>query len=175
MTEEQSEILRQQVIRELEAVLNIKSYTNLLIYLGRDYLKTIYGYESIIPEELTVQIAAGGLGRKLSILHNWLYDGLSHLQSKQDIVATKEVVRLRGVEVNLTSEQVLDVARQALATQDQKATHYQSWYVQVDNQRVAPKWLVSQITGLPVSSFHTGNAKKLLRELGIPVFLDAQI
>jgi hypothetical protein len=46
---------------------------------------------------------------------------------------------------------------------------YQSWYVVVDNQRVAVKWLVSQITGLPVSAFVSDEARRLLVQLGIKV------
>jgi hypothetical protein len=169
MTKAQSKRLHHQVITELETVLNSKTYTNLLICLGRDYLEAIYGYESIISGGLTVQVAMGGLGRKLSILHDWLYGDSSNLQNDQDLVATKEIVRLRGVEVNLTAEQILDIARQAIATKDQRATHYQSWYVQVDDQRVAPKWLVGQITGLPVSNFVTDDARRVLTRLGVEV------
>ena len=174
LTKGQAQELRHQVITELETILNRKSYTNLLICLGKEYLEVICDHETIIPDSLSVQVATGGMGRKLSVLYNWLY-GASSLETNQGLASTKGKGRIRGVEVSLTAEQILDVARQVLATQDQRATRYQSWYVQVDDQRVAPKWLVSQITGLPVSSFHTGNAKKLLRELGIPVLLDAQI
>jgi len=175
ITKEQSHKLHHQVITELETILSSKSYTNLLICLGRDYLEAIYDYEAIIPDGLSVQVATGGIGRKLSVLYDWLYGDLSNLETNQNLAPMKGTGRIRGVEVTLTVEQVLDIARQALTTQDERATRYQSWYVQVDDLRVAPKWLVSQITGLPVSSFHTGNAKKLLRELGIPVLLDAQI
>jgi hypothetical protein len=169
ITKEQSGKLRHQVITELETILNSKTYTNLLVCLGRDYIEAIYGYESIIPDRLTVQVATGGLGRKLSILHNWLYGDSSNLRNRHDLVATTGAVRLRGIEVNLTSEQVLDIARRAITTKDRGATHCQSWYVQVDDQRVAPKWLVSQITGLPVSNFVTDDARRVLTRLGVEV------
>jgi len=169
LTKEQSDKLHYQVITELETVLSSKSYTNLLICLGRDYLETIYDYEAIIPNGLSVQVATGGIGRKLSVLYDWLYGDLSNLETNQDLASTKGTVRIRGVEVTLTSEQILDVARQAIATKDRGATHCQSWYVQVDDQRVAPKWLVSQITGLPVSNFVTDDARRVLTRLGVEV------
>jgi len=174
LTKGQVHELRHQVITELETILNRKSYTNLLICLGKEYLEVICDHETIIPDSLSIQVATGGMGRKLSVLYNWLY-GASSLETKQDLASTKGTGCIRGVQVTLTAEQVLDVARQALTTQDERATRYQSWYVQVDDLRVPPKWLVSQITGLPVNKFHTGSAKKLLRELGISVLFDAQI
>jgi hypothetical protein len=174
LTKGQAQKLHYQVITKLETILNRKSYTNLLICLGKEYLEVICDYETIIPDSLSVQVATGGIGKKLSVLYNWLYGG-SSLETKQDLASTKGTGCIRGVEVTLTAEQVLDIARQALTTQDERATRYQSWYVQVDDLRVPPKWLVSQITGLPVNKFHTGSAKKLLRELGISVLFDAQI
>lgn len=169
LTKDQSEKLHPQVIGELQTVLSSKTYTNLLICLGRDYLEVIYGYEAITPNELAVCVATGGIGRKLSILHDWLYGDSSSLRKEQGVVSTKGRVFIQSVEVTLTSEQILDIARQGITAKKQKATHCQSWYVPVDSQRVALKWLVSQITGLPVSSFHTESAKKVLWQLGVPV------
>ncbi|RUR72632.1 hypothetical protein PCC6912_61890 [Chlorogloeopsis fritschii PCC 6912] len=64
---------------------------------------------------------------------------------------------------------MLDVAYQALQTDDQEFTRFQSWYVDVGTNRVAPKWLVSQLTGLSVRDFTTKEALRLLAQLGIEV------
>jgi hypothetical protein len=169
MTRERAKILQPGIITELKTTLSYKTYTNLLIWLGRDYFEAIYGYEAIIPDTLNVQIALGGTGRKLSILHDWLYGDSSNLRNDQNFASTGGKVRIRGVEVNLTSEQVLDLARRAIVAGEQGVSRYQSWYVPIDDQRVAPKWLVSQITGLPVSSFVTDEARRVLAKLGILV------
>jgi hypothetical protein len=63
----------------------------------------------------------------------------------------------------------MEIARQAIVDNPQNATNYQSWYIQIDDQRVAPKWLVSQLTGLPVSDFVTTDARRLLAQLGFEV------
>jgi hypothetical protein len=42
-------------------------------------------------------------------------------------------------------------------------------YVVVDEQQVAPKWLVSQLFGLPVNAFATDEARRVLAHLGIEV------
>ena len=169
ITKEQSEILHRQVIPELETVFSSRTYTNLLICLGKDYLKAIYGYEAIIPQGITVQIAIGGMGRKLSILHDWLYSDLSSLQNPQLSALPKGSACIRDVEVKLTPDQILDVARLAISKGERNTTRYQSWYVPIDDQQVAPKWLVSQITGLPVSNFVTDEARRVLTQLGVEV------
>jgi hypothetical protein len=64
---------------------------------------------------------------------------------------------------------VLETACQALSSQSKNATCYQSWYVEVGMVRVSPKWIVSQLTGLPVGSFHTSDARRVLQQLGISV------
>jgi len=69
----------------------------------------------------------------------------------------------------LTPTQVFDVARQALAEGKGNPGCYQSWYVLIEEQRVSPKWLVSLLTGLPVSDFHSSAARRMLIQLGIEV------
>lgn len=169
MTKERAQALHKQIFANLKSLLNKKSYTDILICLGKDYLRAIYGYESIIPDGSTIKLASGGIGKKLSILHDWLYGDSSNLLNARNLATPKGSIRVRGIEVNLTSEQVFDIAREAIATKDRRVTHYQSWYVLVDDQRVAPKWLVSQITGLPVSNFVTDEARRVLTQLGVEV------
>ena len=70
----------------------------------------------------------------------------------------------------MTPDEVLTAARQALVEGRGRPSNYRSWYVQVDDQRVGPKWLVSQLTGLPVSAFVADEARRALRQLGIPVY-----
>ena len=62
----------------------------------------------------------------------------------------------------------MDVARFAIA-EEWNIPEYQVWYVQVDDQQVPPKWLVSKLTGLPVNAFHTNEARRVLHQLGIEV------
>jgi hypothetical protein len=69
----------------------------------------------------------------------------------------------------MTPTEVLAVARRGLAAEIAAARRYQSWYVSVDADRVAPKWLVSQLTGLPVSCFATDEARRVLARLGVEV------
>jgi hypothetical protein len=60
-------------------------------------------------------------------------------------------------------------ACRALAKGEGNPGSYQSWYVPVDGHKVAPKWLVSQLTGLPASAFVTDEARRVLAQLGVKV------
>lgn len=169
MTARRAKILHPRVISDLEALLSNKSYENFLLCLGRYYLKSIEGYENFVPGNMTVKEAAGGLGRKLSVLHDWLYGSSSKLKNFEPIPSLMQKVCIRGIEISLTSEQIIEVARKAIPLRGNKAMQCQSWYVQIDHQSIAPKWLVSQITGLPVNRFSTEEARRVLTQLGVKV------
>lgn len=170
MTRMRSRQLQPKVVAELENILNLGSYQELFICVGRDYLQALDGYDTLIQDGLRVRIATGSLGKKLSELHNWLYGESAKQYQSAPVVQPKGKANLKGIEVALTPAQVLDIARQALAEGKGKPFSYQSWYVLIDGQRVAPKWLVSQLTGLPVSDFHSIGARGMLEKLGIQVY-----
>ncbi len=161
--------LRPQALTTLKHVLEDGQYEGLFISVGKDYLQALTGYETLTPAGLKVKVSMGTQGRKLAALHDWLYGSPAVLPRKSISTSTQGKVRIRGVEIALTSEQVLEVARQALTEERGDPTHYQAWYVLVDDQRVAPKWLVSQLTGLPLNAFVTSEALRTLKELGIEV------
>lgn len=170
MTQQRARELHSGVISELGKIFNTKSYQELFIFAGRDYLPTLDGYDVLMPSGLSVRVASSGLGKKLSELHDWLY-GKSPDLHYISLTANRNGKKpcIRGIEVILTPEQVLDVARQGIAEGKRELTNFQSWYVPVDTQQVAPKWLVSQFTGLSVSDFTTQEARRLLAQLGIEV------
>jgi hypothetical protein len=167
MTPQRTRELQLCVIEELTQVLS-KSYKELFIYMSRIYLQAMEGYDRLFSPELTIRVATGGLGKKLAELYSWLYKPHNFYHKPPPVTRQP---RIRGIEVALTSEQVLDVARRELAEGRSNSTRYQAWYILVDGKRVAPKWLISQLTGLPVSSFHTNDAIRVLQQLGIQVYM----
>jgi hypothetical protein len=56
-----------------------------------------------------------------------------------------------------------------MAADSHGSDHFHSLYVLLDGERIAPKWLVSQLTDLPPSAFSTQDALRALGQLGIPV------
>ncbi|MBD2498871.1 DUF6884 domain-containing protein [Nostoc sp. FACHB-280] len=170
MTAKIAQQLHLGVITELKNIANARLYQEMFICIGRDYLPAINGYQHIFPANLNIEIASGSLGGKLSQLHDWLYGKPPEISCDQPkFLKCHKKNQIRGINVTLTPQQVLDVAYQALQAGNQEFTRFQSWYVVVGNNRVAPKWLVSQLTGLSVGDFTTKEALRLLSQLGIVV------
>lgn len=160
--------LQPPTLTALKQILLDRQYDELFISMGKDYLRILDGYESLIPANLKVIISTGVMGRKQAELRNWLHKGSSEVPDNQMKVAQQGKAYLRDVEIALTSKQVMDVARLALAD-ERNIPKYQVWYVQVDGQKVPLKWLVSHLTGLPVNAFHTNEARRVLQQLGIEI------
>ncbi len=160
--------LQSLTLTELKRILADRQYDELFISMGKDYLRVLDGYESLIPANLKVIISKGVIGRKQAELRNWLHGGVSVPSDNQMEVTQQGKANFRGVEISLTSNQVMDVARLAIA-EKQNIPKSQVWYVQVDDKRVPLKWLVSKLTGLPVNAFHTDEARRVLQQLGVEV------
>jgi hypothetical protein len=169
MSPQRAQELQSEVISELEQVLQANHYHELFISLGQDYWQALAGYEQFVTAETKITIAQGSQGGRQAALRRWLDNGLAGQPKDHSGVAQSGKARIRGIEIALTPEQVLEFARQALVEGSGDPTGYQSVYVLVDGQRVTPKWLVSQLTGLPVGSFHTGDARRVLEQLGVEV------
>lgn len=171
MTLARARELHSHVITELSLILNKSPYQKLFINLGQAYFQAIESYESLVIPSLDIKIATGSLGKRLSELHDWLYEAPSgrNYTSVRNINIQTHKSSIRKAEVELTVEQALDVARQALHKGARKAKNYQSWCVPIDDELVAPKWFVHQLTGLPVSAFSTGESLRFLSQLGIEV------
>lgn len=163
MTARRAITLNPAVSAEVERLLAQRIYRKLLINVGQNYQPALAGFESLAPDDLEVAQASGSSGRRLTILHDWLHSEsppsrpVSHIGS----------ACLRRIEITLTPDEVIDIACRALAEGKGAPHDYQSWYVRINDHRVAPKWLVSQLTGLPVGAFHSDEARRVLLQLGI--------
>ncbi len=169
MTPERASKLNSQVLPDFKQILQDQFYNELFIGLGKNYLSALAGYEQVIPANSRIIVSQGSQGRRQAELRDWLYSKLPGQPSNQTTESPGGKACIRGVEITLTPEQVLDEVRKLLGNGQNNSTSYHSWYIAVDDQRVAPKWLVSQLTGLPVGAFHTGDAKRVLQQLGIEV------
>lgn len=171
MTKDRVRELHPKVIDELTKIISSKPYQELFICVGRDYLQALSGYEELlIPERCNVKIAKGSVGKKLSELYQWLY-GTPATPRYPTSVTPQGKAYLKGVELKMTPGQVVDKARHAIAeAKNDEPNRYISWYVVIDDRKVAPKWLVSQLTGLPVKAFTASEARRVLRHLGIQVY-----
>ena len=169
MKPQRAKELQQPTLEELKQILIDKQYMELFISLGKDYLRVLTGYKSLTPANLNVTVSTGAMGYKLGKLRSWLHGGTLRLPDNQRGVIQRNKVYLRDVEIAHTPEQIMEIARTALA-KEQTVPKCQMWYVQVAGQQVPLKWLVNQLTGLPVSAFHTNEARRVLQQLGIEIY-----
>jgi hypothetical protein len=133
--------------------------------MGREYRRTLEDSGMPWPIGLTVTEAEGSMGGKQAQLHDWLH-GVPPAMSTN---SRSGVALFCGVKIDFTPQQVLEVARLALESNEKGAADYRMWYVLVDNRRVSPKWLVNQLTGIPVNRFHSDSARHVLAQLGINI------
>jgi hypothetical protein len=172
MTKVRSQELQSPVRVKLQQILQKGDYRSILFCLSQNYLQVLGDCESLHKEDFKIQIATGTLGRKLSVLYKWLYGRVPQYLHSSSTIAPCGKATLKGIEVALTEAEVMEIARQALKQGQGKPDNYQTWYVLVGDRPVSPKWLVSQLTGLPVSAFHSQSARRMLQQLGIQIYSD---
>lgn len=158
--------LNPTVSAEMERLLAQRIYRKLLINVGQNYYPALAGFESHVPDGLEVAQASGSSGRRQTMLRDWLR---GEPPPNQTFSPTGGAC-LRGIEITLTPDEVIDIARRALAEGKGTPYNYQSWYVPINGHRVAPKWLVSQLTGLPAGAFHSDEARRVLLRLDVEVY-----
>ncbi|MGI8549323.1 MAG: DUF6884 domain-containing protein [Dehalococcoidia bacterium] len=168
MTAERAREVRDSVRDRLRGILAEGCYEALYINAGKEYQQALGDIAAPAGTETRIIAAEGSQGKRLSALHNWLY-GESGGSLYPSVVGGRRQARIRGVVVVSTKEQVLKVARLELMRQSSDPYRFQSWYVLIDNEKVGPKWLVTQLTGLAPASFGTSEACRLLQLLGIEV------
>lgn len=172
LTLQKTETLRPQVLAGLQSILGETPYSVLFLSMSKTYLLALRGYEALLPASVRASEAEGTQGRKLSLLFDWLYGNPPNPPVVEKMPRQERQghpVVIRGVELTLSPGSIFDIARIELEKDIKSAKRYQSWYVEVDDHCVGPKWLVSQISGLPVSAFTTSEARRVLAQLGVEV------
>jgi hypothetical protein len=169
MTPARARELRPVVLDELDRITVSRSSLEILVCAGQHYLAALNVDDFSLRSNITMKVCAGVSGRKLAQLYGWLHGGPPRLGYNVSTRARGNRVHLRRMEISLTLEQVLNSTKEALVEEHGKSERYESWYVEVDGRRVAPKWLVSRLTGIPVASFHSDEARRVLQQLGLEV------
>jgi hypothetical protein len=167
MTAARATILRPAVSASLQALADAQCFADIYVAMGSIYRRSLPDCTALMPGDVPVHIVSGSLGRQLSVLHDGLYGGPP--ASASHGMRAVSTVRLRGIERSIMAAEALAAARQALAAGSGRPFAFQSWYVALDCERVAPKWLVGLLFGLPVSAFTSDEARRVLASIGIPV------
>ena len=171
MTRQRAEELRGSVTQKLQKVLsenvNVENEGEVFLLLGKTYFQAV-GDLHTLPQGYQFLTAQGMPGGKLSALYDWLYGKPPPTEAKSHR-KERAKPKIRGIEIDLSMEQVNALVDERLKSDDKAFRNFQAWYVSVDGERISPKWLVSQITGLPVSAFHSSEARRVLAQLGFEV------
>jgi hypothetical protein len=156
--------LRARVERQLKRTLDEIQPDRLFVSVGCRYWPLI---EEPLAREVSsskLVIATGGIGGRASQLAHWLRmdegDDSSSERMRGEAV-------LLGKRVRLTRKEVLREARKVLLATPAAARRFETWYVAVGHDRVAPKSLVSVLFDKPVARFRTADARRVLQQLGI--------
>ena len=171
ITEERATKLRPLIIKRLRKILEAQSYKEMLIVMSERYFQVLTNLELSKIAGLTIYIPQGRQGQKISALYDWLHGSPPPARevSQNSLKNKHKKLRLHGIEIRCTKKKAQKLALQALLLNPETATRIYSWYVKLGKKRVSPKWLVSLLTGLPVSAFVTDEARRVLAQLGIEV------
>lgn len=180
MTPVRAEQLRPKALDTFKDQIANHRYAELFLSMGKTYLLALEGYEKLLSPATRAIVSRSTAGRKLSELKAWLSRGgpttrpllPSHraIQNEPMLRRVNGTVRLRGTELAYTLDEVIQIARQALAAGAGKPFAFKDWYVLVDGAKVGPKWLVSQLSNLSVRDFDASEARRVLNALGVDIY-----
>lgn len=166
--------LNEEVVRKLSALLSMGQYAELFVSMGEVYKLAIKGLEELVPSATTTTTSVSSSGKKLTELKTWLYQPYGGYMPIARIPEhngrQRATFRLRGVGIELSHDEAIAKAKKAIQIDPSGSKRYQTWYAVIDGTPVAPKWLVSQLSGVPVRSFVADEARRVLGSLGIPVY-----
>lgn len=164
ITPERALALRPSVSRGISEVLANNLYARVFLFLGPAYVQVLED-SLFTADNFAVKWAQGSIGERVSQLYDWLH-GRPPLPPH---VTKQEVIQLRGIDIPYSDAEARELCQRALRQHLGQPDSFKTWYVQLDNRRVAPKWFVSQLTQLPPGAFSTSEARRVLAQLGIEV------
>lgn len=172
MTAARAAELQEQTLARFQELMH-REYAQLCLGLSQVYLPALTGWKAIVPACTEVTITDGPIGTKKAQLRAWL-------EQREWVAATppqrllasaqpRGKATVAGVQLQMSRDEVFERVRSALATDPHGADRYQKWYVLIYGQKIAPKWLVSKLSGRPTTAFDASAARKVLVQLGIDV------
>jgi hypothetical protein len=161
------ETLREQVDDQLQQAVQECQARRVFVSVGARYWSLLDDPIGRHAKSLRVTVATGGIGGRASQLAHWLGSVEPNVPSDEIDGGEQRTATLLGTTVTLSTDEVLAQAREALSQSPQGARRFETRYVQVGSERVAPKWLVSILFDQPVSRFRTADARRVLSALGV--------
>lgn len=164
--------IQEQTNQAFTELLQQGHYASCCLGLSQIYHQALGQWEDYRGSTV-VSIADGPMGEKLRQIKTWLL-GLptvdvtppASLKANQHPSGKATVA---GVTIEYSKDDVLQFARDGIANNEEGIQRFRTWYVVVDNQQVAPKWLMSKLINRPTSDFSASDARRGLLALGIDI------
>lgn len=156
--------LQEETEEKLSGIAAAHSFSAALICMADAYASA---FPARFPNGAEMERAGGRIGGKISRLKTWLGgDDIAPFAGKMS--AEEREARIGGRVFCASAARGMALAREGLAQGGTAAANWQTWHVPVEGGCVGAKWLVAQLTRLPVSRFRTADALRVLRVWGIP-------
>ena len=179
MTRDRAKLLQPQVTAKLHDWLAPLPSVRIFMMLGKEYQLAVEPLDAWLPREVNeLVVADGGSGRKQQQLARWL-GGVAEQSTRAAIpgqmafelsdLEPRGHAMLRGASMRITPDEILHLVRKWIEEGDEGFRHSRDWLAQVGPYAVAPKWLASRLSGVPVSRFTADEARRVLQQLGIPL------
>jgi hypothetical protein len=106
---------------------------------------------------LRAKQAQGSIGKQAAHLYDWLYQAPPPVSVPSD----GRKITFHGVEIQLDAHEIVELAKRKISEDPIGASRFESWYVRLGEQSIAPKWLLSVLTNVPVSKFGSAQIRVL--------------
>lgn len=172
MTDQRAVEISDKVMEKIQRDLLSKNYDEIFLSMGRAYLRALNGLNELVNGHTEVIISDGTAGRKLTALRNWLW-GKELPPTKPEepefvkAKTTPQMAVLRGHTVTLTTAETIERLQEGIAQEQDSARQVRSWYVDINKEKISPKWAAQYLFGVSVNRFSADEARRVLRRLGL--------
>lgn len=172
MTNKRAVEMYDKVMGKIQSDLLPQNYGEIFLSMGRTYLQAMSGLENLVNGQTQVIISDGTAGRKLTELRNWLWGkDISPAKPKESGIitprTTPQTAILRGHTVTLTTAETVEQLQAGIVQGPDSAHQIRSWYVDINGEKISPKWAAQYLFGVPVNQFSADEARRVLRRLGL--------
>ncbi len=167
LSDERIKELRPKIAEILDETHRLNQYNEIFLAIGNRYKKLLESCEFLSTDNTNLTVAKGGIGEKSKLLKNWLYKNNKNENTVKKEVKFRGEAVLCGAKIKMEVSQIIETANKFLESELEQSQNFRDWYVNIDGLKVSPKWIVSRISGIPVSDFTSGRARRVLTQLGL--------
>ncbi len=167
MDNERANSMRDEVTASLTKQITYKSYNSICIALSKKYSQAVGDLSHLATPVSRIQAPQGEF---LALLKKWLWRvSSSDTDERHTLNANRKrgMTTLRGVPIHYSINDVWSVVEKKISSEHPGMYNYRNWYVEFKGHRLSPKWIVSNLTGIPVGRFTAGEARRVLHQIGI--------